>query len=219
METAGPGGSGTGGAGTGGAAEDRLPVPVPLYGSALDGDLPQLYERMRREHGPVVPVALQPGLDAWLVLGYRELLHLTRDEQHFSHDPRLWTALRDGRVAADSPLMPMVGWRPALLFHDGAQHRRMRAAVSDALNRIDGHRLIRTVREAAEEIIAGFADRHRAELMTEYVRRLPVHVIVRLLGIAETTGAEIVDAISATVFPRPPPPRPTSSSSTSCWSW
>ena len=70
---------------------------------------------MRRDHGPVVPVEIAPRVEAWLVIGHRELLHLTRDEQYISHDPRRWTPLREGRVAADSPLMPLVGWRPAQL--------------------------------------------------------------------------------------------------------
>ncbi|KOG48969.1 cytochrome P450, partial [Streptomyces varsoviensis] len=97
---------------------------IPLYGPTIDGDAAALYERMRAEHGPVVPVSLAPGLDAWLVVGHRELLHLTRDEQYFSHDPRRWTPLREGRVPRDSPVLPMVGWRPALLYSDGQQHRR-----------------------------------------------------------------------------------------------
>ncbi|MET7902627.1 hypothetical protein ABZS86_14565 [Streptomyces sp. NPDC005355] len=64
---------------------------VPLYGTAPDGPLTELYERMRREHGAVIPVDISPGVGAWLVIGHRELLHLVRDEQYFSHDPRRWT--------------------------------------------------------------------------------------------------------------------------------
>ncbi|MDK1474310.1 cytochrome P450 [Streptomyces sp. 549] len=177
----------------------RCPAPAQLYGPQLDGDgLPKLYEDLRQEHGPVAPVMLAPGVRAWLVIGHGELLRLTREEQDFSHDPRHWLLLREGRVPADSPILPMVGWRPALLFADGQQHRRMRAAVSDALGRINGHELRRSVRAAAERLIASFADRREADLVPHYARKLPMQVITGLLGLDERTGQQFVQAIAGT---------------------
>lgn len=171
-----------------------------LYGPDLDGDaLPALYERLRGDHGPVAPVAIAPGVDAWLVIGHRELLQLTRDEQDFSHDPRRWSLLREGRVPADSPILPMVGWRPALLFADGQQHRRMRAAVSAALAGINGHELRRSVRAEAEQVIVSFAERSEADLVADYARKLPMRVITALLGVDEQTGRHLVEAVAGTV--------------------
>ncbi|MGW7270718.1 cytochrome P450 [Streptomyces sp. NPDC054864] len=171
-----------------------------LYGPHLDGDaMPALYERLRRDHGPVAPVTIAPGVDAWLVIGHRELLQLTRDEQDFSHDPRRWSLLREGRVPADSPILPMVGWRPALLFNDGQQHRRMRAAVSAALAGINGHELRRSVRATAEEVIESFAERSEADLVADYARKLPMRVITMLLGVDEQTGRHLVEAVAGTV--------------------
>ncbi|MEU1087459.1 cytochrome P450 [Streptomyces sp. NPDC005892] len=173
---------------------------TPLYGPELDGDrMTLLYEEMRAEHGPVAPVSMAPGIDAWLVMGHRELLRLTREEGDFSHDPRHWGLLREGRVPADSPILPMVGWRPALLFADGQQHRRMRAAVSDALARINGHELRRSVRAAAEGLIASFAGRGDADLVADYARTLPMRVISGLLGVDDRTGRELVEAVAGTV--------------------
>ncbi|MFI6944055.1 cytochrome P450 [Streptomyces sp. NPDC050418] len=173
---------------------------TPLYGPGLDGDmLPALYEQLRAAHGPVAPVSIAPGIDAWLVLGHRELLQLTRDEQDFSHDPRRWTLLREGRVPADSPLLPMVGWRPALLFTDGQQHRRMRTAVSDALSGINGHELRRQVRDTAEHLISAFTARGEADLVADYARLLPLQVITGLLGLDKDTGRALVEAIAQTV--------------------
>ncbi|MFE6157889.1 cytochrome P450 [Streptomyces sp. NPDC056486] len=184
---------------------DRCPVtgaaaPVTaLYGSDLDGDaLPALYEQLRGDHGPVAPVAIAPGVDAWLVIGHREMLQLTRDEQDFSHDPRRWSLLREGRVPADSPILPMVGWRPALLFADGQQHRRMRAAVSAALAGINGHELRRSVRAMAEEVIVSFAGRSEADLVADYARKLPMRVITALLGLDDETGRHLVEALAGT---------------------
>lgn len=175
-------------------------TPTPIFGEQLDGDrMPLLYEQLRAEHGPVAPVSVAPGINAWLVLGHRELLRLTREEQDFSHDPRRWGQLREGRVPADSPILPMVGWRPALLFADGQQHRRMRAAVSDALARINGHELRRGVRATAERLIAEFADGKRADLVSDYARKLPLMVITGLLGLDGPTGQELVKAIAGLV--------------------
>ncbi|MDG9703341.1 cytochrome P450 [Streptomyces sp. DH37] len=173
--------------------------PAPLYGPGLDGDnLSALYERLRAEHGPVAPVALAPGIHVWLVMGYRELLHLAREEQDFSHDPRRWNLLREGRVPADSPLMAFVGWRPALMFADGQQHRRMRAAVADALDRIDGHELRRTVRATAERLIDSFARRREADLVPHYAHKLPVQVIAQMLGVDDRTGQQLAEAVAGT---------------------
>ncbi|MFE3323575.1 cytochrome P450 [Streptomyces sp. NPDC059176] len=178
----------------------RCPAATALYGPHLDGDaMPALYEELRSAHGPVAPVVVAPGTGAWLVLGHRELLRVTREEQDFSHDPRRWSLLREGRVPADSPILPMVGWRPALLYADGQQHRRMRAAVSYALARINGHELRRSVRTAAEQLIASFAERRRADLVPHYARRLPMLVITGLLGLDERTGRQLVQDIAGTV--------------------
>ncbi|MEU0001214.1 cytochrome P450 [Streptomyces microflavus] len=171
-----------------------------LYGPDLDGNtMPALYEELRRAHGPVAPVSVAPGIDAWLVLGHRELLRLTREEQDFSHDPRRWSRLREGRVPADAPILPMVGWRPALLFADGQQHRRMRVAVSDALAGINGHELRRSVRATAEALIAGFAAHGEADLVASYARMLPMRVIAGLLGVDDRTGLELVEAVGGLV--------------------
>ncbi|MGW6022215.1 cytochrome P450 [Streptomyces sp. NPDC055099] len=171
-----------------------------LYGPHLDGDaMTALYEQLRGAHGPVAPVSIAPGVDAWLVIGHRELLQLTRDEQDFSHDPRRWGLLREGRVPADSPILPMVGWRPALLFADGQQHRRMRAAVSAALAGINGHELRRTVRAEAEQVIVSFAERSEADLVADYARKLPMRVITALLGVDDLTGRQLVEAVAGTV--------------------
>ncbi|MFI1017591.1 cytochrome P450 [Streptomyces sp. NPDC020965] len=178
----------------------RCPAATALYGPVLDGDaMPALYEELRRTHGPVAPVTIAPGVGAWLVIGHRELLRLTREEQDFSHDPRRWTLLREGRVPANAPIMPIIGWRPALLFADGQQHRRMRTAVSDALAGIDGHELRRSVRAAAERLIASFADRREADLVPHYARKLPLQVITGLLGLDGPTGQRLGQAIAGMV--------------------
>jgi hypothetical protein len=38
-----------------------------------------LYERMRQQHGPVVPILLDGDVPAWLVLGFHELSEVFRN--------------------------------------------------------------------------------------------------------------------------------------------
>ncbi|GAA2441223.1 cytochrome P450 [Streptomyces macrosporus] len=173
--------------------------PTPLYAPGLDGDgLSALYERLRAEHGPVAPVALAPGVHAWLVLGYREVLLSARNERDFSHDPRCWNLLREGLVPADSPLLAFVGWRPAVTFVDGRRHRRMRAAVADALTRFDRYELGRVVRAAADRLVDSFAGRREVDLVAHYAHKLPERVLARLLGADERTGWQVAEAAAGT---------------------
>jgi len=66
------------------APADSLPLeslPVePLLTAEFDTDPAAVYERLRRQYGPVAPVGLF-GVPAWLVLDYREVLEV------LSHQP------------------------------------------------------------------------------------------------------------------------------------
>jgi cytochrome P450 len=178
------------------------PAAVPLYDSGIaPSGIPDRYRRIRREHGPVAPVVVAPGITAWLVLGHRELLRLTRDEHDFSHDPRRWNLLNEGRVPEDSPIRPMIAHRPALLYMDGREHRRARSAVAAALARIDGHELRRRVRATAERLIEGFAAAGEADLVSGYAQLLPLDIIMGLLGLDEATGRDLVAALAGIVRP------------------
>jgi cytochrome P450 len=94
--------------------------------------------------------------------------------------------------------MAFVGWRPALMFADGRRHRRMRAAVADALDRIDGGELGRTVRAGANRLIDSFAGRREADLVPHYAHRLPAWVVTRLLGADERAGRKLAEAVAGT---------------------
>ncbi|WP_431679850.1 cytochrome P450 [Kitasatospora sp. KL5] len=169
---------------------------APLYGPAVSDDPHGLYARLREQYGPVAPIELEPGVEAWLVIGYPELLELTRNEQLFSKDSRRWRVPREGRLAADSRLLPMTVWRPTLLNLDGAEHQRLRAAVADTLARID-HRQLRTTTEAAANaLIDSWGPDGTADLIAQYARRLPLLVFTQLLGLPAEAGPHLIELIS-----------------------
>ncbi|MFF3337828.1 cytochrome P450 [Streptomyces flavidovirens] len=172
---------------------------TPLYGDVLTGDTHALYEDLRRRHGPLAPIELEPGVPAWLVLGYQELLEITRNEECFSHDSRRWRAVREGRVRQNSPLMPMMGYRPTLLHTDGPTHRRFSTAVSESLARIDLHQLRGTVDQLANHLIDAIAPSGHAELVTDYAQQLPLWVASRLLGLPDEAAPQLIAAIKSLV--------------------
>lgn len=176
----------------------RPASPAPLYAPDLDGDrLDGFYRRLREEHGPVAPVALAPGLSAWLVIGYRELLRVCRHDRDFSHDPRLWNLLREGAVPEDSPVLAMIAWRPAAGYVDGTEHRRMRAAITDVVRLVDTDALTQVVRSTAEELITDLVARREADLVPHYAHRLSTRVLCGLLGLEERAGQQVMEAATS----------------------
>ncbi|MFJ2863039.1 cytochrome P450 [Kitasatospora sp. NPDC087314] len=176
-----------------------LPVGVPLtplYGAAVAEDPHGLYAELRRRYGPVAPIELEPGVEAWLVLGYSELLELTRNEALFSKDSRRWRVPAEGRLAADSRLLPMTSWRPTLLSLDGAEHQRLRAAVSDTLAQIDHRQLRETTEACANDLIDSWGPDGTADLIAQYARPLPLLVFTQLVGLPREAGPHLVELIS-----------------------
>ncbi|MFJ1757529.1 cytochrome P450 [Kitasatospora sp. NPDC088134] len=175
------------------------PAGAALYGPAVAEDPHGLYARLRAEHGPVAPIELEPGAEAWLVLGYQELLELTRNEQQFSKDSRRWRVLREGRLRPDSHLVPMVMWRPTLQSMDGAEHQRLSTAVADTLARIDHRELRETTEAAALALIGSWGPDGTADLVAQFTRQLPLLVFTRLLGLPPEDGPHLVQLITALV--------------------
>ncbi|MFD8483385.1 cytochrome P450 [Kitasatospora sp. NPDC059673] len=168
----------------------------PLHGSAVAENPHSLYARLRAQHGPVAPVELEPGVEAWLVLGYQELLELTRNEQLFSKDARRWRVPQEGRLRADSHLIPMTTWRPTLQSMDGSAHHRLSAAVADTLARIDHKQLRETTEEAALALIESWGPDGTADLVTQFTRRLPLLVFTRLVDLPPEDGPRLVGLIT-----------------------
>ncbi|WBB64356.1 cytochrome P450 [Streptomyces sp. WMMC500] len=153
-----------------------------------------LYEKLRAEHGAVAPVLVHGDLPAWLVLGYRELLDVTRNPTRFSRDSRHWRFLRDGQVGPDNPLLPLVTWVPMCSFVDGSEHRRLRSAVTDSMKRFDRHGIRRHVTRFSGQLVDEFAATGRADLVSQFAEHLPMLVMTKALGMAESYGPQLVEA-------------------------
>lgn len=156
---------------------------TPIAQTNMDIDPQAVYRRLRAEWGEVAPVELEPGINAWLVMGHEELTHVVRQERLFAKSSLHWRDYIEGRVAPDSPLGPFMFPRPNAWMADGDEHRRVRAPLDDAVNSLRLRQVNRQVNEVCSALIAGFADRGHADLLSEYALMIPTVVIGRMLGL------------------------------------
>ncbi|WP_408649056.1 cytochrome P450 [Streptomyces poriticola] len=166
-----------------------------MFGAEFAADPMASYTRLRA-HGCVAPVEIAPGVHAWLVTGYETALEVLRSPERYSKDPRRWRALADGSVPADSPVVPMMMYRPNALWTDGQEHSRLRGAITDSLGRVDPDALRGYVEHSADTLIDRIGPRGKADLLSEYGAVLPLLVFNQLFGCPPDIGDKLVDGMS-----------------------
>lgn len=171
------------------------PAHQPMYGPEFAAD-PAAFYRRARATGPTTPVELAPGVRATLVTSYEAALHVLRSTETFAKDPRRWNDLNDGTVPPDSPVVPMMMYRPNALFSDGEEHKRLRGAITDSLARVEPNTLRGYVERSADTLIDRFAPTGRADLLGEYAQVLPLLVFNHLFGCPAELGLKLVEGMS-----------------------
>ncbi|WP_053711854.1 cytochrome P450 [Streptomyces sp. NRRL B-3648] len=167
--------------------------PRRLYGPEAE-DLGELYERLREEHGPVAPVLLHDDVPMWVVLGHAENLQMVRQASQFTRDSRIWTPLREGRVKPDHPLMPHIAWQPICSHAEGEEHKRLRGAVTAAMETIDHRSVRRHIGRYTQILVNSICERGRADLVSQFAEHLPMAVMCEILGMAEEYNDRMVQA-------------------------
>ncbi|NKQ25527.1 cytochrome P450 [Streptomyces galbus] len=168
---------------------------VPLYGPEFAAD-PQAYYAYLRHYGPTAPVELAPGVEATLVTDYATALQLLQDSASFRKDARRWRALGEGKVPPDSPVAPVLAYRPNAMFTDGAEHMRLRRAVTDSMARVDSRRLSQATERISDFLISQFGGRGSADLIGSYAKQLPLFVFNELFGCTADIGDRVFFGIS-----------------------
>ncbi|MFJ9663546.1 cytochrome P450 [Streptomyces sp. NPDC101219] len=188
-------------------ADDTTPVPppgcpahgsggrVPLHGPEFAAD-PQAYYGFLRHYGPAAPVELAPGVEATLVTDYAAALQLLQDSGTFRKDARRWRAFNEGKVGPDSPVAPLLAYRPNCMFADGADHLRLRQAVTDSMARVDTRRLSHSTEQISGYLISQFSARGSADLLGDYAKQLPLFVFNELFGCPADIGDRVLFGIS-----------------------
>ncbi|WP_326697351.1 cytochrome P450 [Streptomyces sp. NBC_01754] len=167
-----------------------LPLAVPLYGPDFAADPGSVYARLRA-FGPVAPVEVSPGVCGHLVTDRDAALGVLNNTDVWSKDPRGW----ESGLPEDSPVRPMMGWRPNALFNDGAEHRRYRSVITDSFARIESHDLRRQVGEIADGLIQDFASTGEVDLVGQYARPLPLMLFNAMFGMPPEDGPRLVSAL------------------------
>lgn len=167
---------------------------TPLYGPEATNDPMGLYERLRAEHGAIAPVLLEGDVPAWLLLGYDEILQVARNPRRFARDPRHWRDWQEGRIPEDTPVAPVLAWRPDCISQDGREHQRLRGAVKESLERFDRRAIRRHVHRHSHLLTDDFAGAGQAELVGQFAEQLPMLVLTDLFGLPESEGPRLVEA-------------------------
>ncbi|MFE6822363.1 cytochrome P450 [Streptomyces sp. NPDC057690] len=168
---------------------------VPLYGPEFAAD-PQAYYTYLRHYGPTAPVEITPGVEATLVTDYASALQLLQDSGSFRKDARRWRDLNEGRIAPDSPVLPVLAHRPNCMYTDGAEHLRLRQSITDSMARVDPMQLSQSVEKISDFLISQFSERGSADLIGSYAKQLPLFVFNELFGCTADIGDRVFFGIS-----------------------
>ncbi|MGX1756427.1 cytochrome P450 [Streptomyces lydicus] len=165
-------------------------TPVKLYGPDFAADPHRVYARLR-QFGALAPVEIAPEVTAMLVTDYRAALDLLHDDATWSKDSREWMTT----VPPDSPVMPMLMWRPNIFYADGPAHVRYRDVVVDSFKLVEPHELRARVHHAADSLIRRFGAHGEVDLIADYARLIPLLMFNNLFGMPDSYSDRLITAI------------------------
>ncbi|MER5177926.1 cytochrome P450 [Streptomyces sp. NPDC002896] len=165
-----------------------------LYGPEADSDLAGIYEKLRAEHGSVAPALVHDDVPMWAVIGHTEALHMLRTGSHFTRDSRRLRVVQDGTLGPDNPLAPVMAWAPLISFAEGAEHQRVRGAITDALATIDDRGLRRFIHRSSQRLVNEFCETGTADLVSQFAEHLPMAVMCEVLGMPDECNERLVQA-------------------------
>ncbi|MET7287996.1 cytochrome P450 [Streptomyces sp. NPDC005573] len=153
-------------------------IALDPFVSDLDGESAAL-----RAAGPLAAVELPGGVPVWAVTHHAEAKSLLNDSR-LVKDINAWGAWRRGEIPADWPLIGLANPGRSMLTVDGADHRRMRTLVAQALT----PRRVELMRERIEKLTQDLlealpADEEVVDLKAAFAYPLPMYVVADLMGI------------------------------------
>ncbi len=160
-----------------GTEETRI-VLDPFVGD-LDGESARL-----RAAGPLAAVELPGGVPVWAVTRHAEAKQLLTDPR-LVKDINVWGAWQRGEIPADWPLIGLANPGRSMLTVDGADHRRMRTLVAQALTPRRVEQMRERIAKFTEGLLDGL-DGDVVDLKAAFAYPLPMYVIADLMGIAES---------------------------------
>ncbi|MEV6590774.1 cytochrome P450 [Streptomyces acidicola] len=165
---------------------------VPLHGPEHAADPQRSYELLRLQ-GPVGLAEIAPGVVVHLVTDYRAALDLLQDTDTWTKDTRRWLP----QVPENSPIRPLVEWRPSLFFADGEEHAYLRKVITDSFGLLDPYDVRVLTFRHADRLLQDFAAAGTVDLVSQYAQQLPLMVFNALFGMGDEYGPQLVRALSA----------------------
>ncbi|MFF3451139.1 cytochrome P450 [Streptomyces sp. NPDC002667] len=162
---------------TTGTEETR--IVLDPFVTDLDGESAAL-----RAAGPLAAVELPGGVPVWAVTHHAEARALLTDPR-LVKDINVWGAWQRGEIAPDWPLIGLANPGRSMLTVDGADHRRMRTLVAQALT----PRRVEQMRERISKLTESLLDNLTGDvvdLKADFAYPLPMYVIADLMGIEES---------------------------------
>ncbi|WP_328554880.1 cytochrome P450 family protein [Streptomyces sp. NBC_00358] len=162
---------------TTGTEETR--IVLDPFVTDLDGESAAL-----RAAGPLAAVELPGGVPVWAVTHHAEARALLTDPR-LVKDINVWGAWQRGEIAPDWPLIGLANPGRSMLTVDGADHRRMRTLVAQALT----PRRVEQMRERIAKLTESLLDNLTGDvvdLKADFAYPLPMYVIADLMGIEES---------------------------------
>ena len=163
---------------TSGTAHVR--IPLDPFVTDLDGESAKL-----RAAGPLAAVELPGGVPVWAVTRHAEAKALLTDPR-LVKDINRWGAWRRGEIPADWPLIGLANPGRSMLTVDGADHRRLRALVAQALTPRRVEEMRGRITELTGRLLDALpADGGVVDLKAAFAYPLPMYVVADLMGIDE----------------------------------
>ncbi|MEU2617977.1 cytochrome P450 [Streptomyces sp. NPDC007157] len=159
---------------------EQARIALDPFVTDLDGESARL-----RAAGPLAAVELPGGVPVWAVTRHAEAKALLTDPR-LVKDINVWGAWQRGEIPPDWPLIGLANPGRSMLTVDGADHRRMRGLVAQALT----PRRVEQMRERIEKLTQDLldalpADQETLDLKAAFAYPLPMFVVADLMGIDE----------------------------------
>ncbi|MER7171176.1 cytochrome P450 [Streptomyces mesophilus] len=165
------------------------PSPPALVIDPLVQDLDGETDRLRAA-GPIARIDLL-GVPAWTVTSQPVARRLLTDSR-LVKDINQWALFASGEVTHAWPLIGMVDVPPSMFTTDGAEHRRLRTKIAQALTARRGEELRPVVERYTAQLLDELAAQAKeapgaaVDLKPAFAGPLPMAVVCSLMGVAES---------------------------------